>query len=293
MYFIMFIERYIDKITLDLPPPPKNPIKIDLVMDGGAFNGSYLIGCLSFLKRMEKLKYITVCRISGCSISSLLGVMYLTDTLNVFNSNNNYQNSHAHFIKHKNLDFLFSIGTFLPDQVDVSLLYKRLYITYNNTRNMKHVVVNKYKDKTHLCDCIIRSSFVPYLINGELLYKNKYLDGILPFLFKNKKDRKILYLNITSFEKIQKMITVKNEKTNYKRILYGILDIHMFYITNSSTEICSYVNNWGIIQYAIYLIKVCISIYIRYLVYIIKIFHKHYPNRFLKIIVQEILHTFF
>ena len=89
------------------------------------------------------------------------------------------------------------------------------------------------------------------------------------------------------------MITVKNEKTNYKRILYGILDIHMFYITNSSTEICSYVNNWGIIQYAIYLIKVCISIYIRYLVYIIKIFHKHYPNRFLKIIVQEILHTFF
>jgi len=279
----MFIEQYIDKITADLHPPPKIPIEIDLVMDGGALNGGYIIGCLSFLKRMEKLKYITVCRISSCSITSLLGLMYLTDT----ESNNNYQEIRAHFIKHKNLDLLFSLEKCLPDEMDVSLLYKRLYITYNNMNNMKHVVVNKFKDKKHLCDCIVRSSFVPYIINGKLLYKNKYLNGILPYLFHSKKNRKILYLNLITFQKIPEMLNVKNERTKYRQILYGILDIHMFYITNSSSEICSYINNWNIMHHSIYLIKVCILICIRYLVYMIKIFQKYYPNR----IVQEILHA--
>ena len=286
------IEQYLDTIVANLPPPPKIPIEIDLVMDGGAFNGSYIIGCLYFLKRMEKLKYITVCRISGCSISSFLGLMYLIDTLNILQSRNYYQETHAHFIKHKNLDFLFSVGNFLPEELDVSLLDKRLYITYNNIHTMKRVVVNKFKNKKHLCDCIIRSSFVPYIINGDLLYKNKYLDGILPYLFHSKKNRKLLYLNLITFEKIPEMLNVKNESTNYGRILYGIIDIHLFYIKSSSTEICSYINNWNVIHHATYLIKVCILICIRYLVYLVNIFHKHYPNRFLKIIVQEILHTF-
>ncbi|BAT21995.1 hypothetical protein [Yellowstone lake mimivirus] len=52
---------------------------------------------------------------------------------------------------------------------------------------MKRVVINKFKNKQHLCECIIRSSFVPYLINGELLHKNKYIDGLMPFLFQAKK----------------------------------------------------------------------------------------------------------
>mgnify|MGYP003840060669 CR=1 FL=1 len=38
----------------------KTPLVIDLVLDGGIFNGSYLIGALYFLKEMEKKKYIKI-----------------------------------------------------------------------------------------------------------------------------------------------------------------------------------------------------------------------------------------
>ena len=103
----MFIETYIDKLIINLPPPPKTPIHIDLVMDGGVFNGSYLMGCLYFLKRMEKLKYIIIHRISGCSISSFLGAMYLLNSLYDIETKNYYEQSYEHFIKHKNCNFLF------------------------------------------------------------------------------------------------------------------------------------------------------------------------------------------
>ena len=244
---MFIIQSYIDKLIVNLPPPPEIPIEIDLVMDGGVFNGSYLIGCLYFLKRMEFLKYIVIHRVSGCSISSFLGVMFLLDLLDEIDSKNYYEESYAHFIKHKNCNFLFSIGTFFPETMDVSLLTKKMYITYTNMCDMKQVVVNKFKDSKHLCECIIRSSFVPYLINGELLYKNKYIDGFIPYLFQAKKKREILYLNILNFEKIYEMTNVKNENTNYGRILSGLLDVHMFYIKNSSTQICYYVKDWNFI----------------------------------------------
>ena len=49
----------------------EKPQRIDIVLGGGAFNGSYLIGALFFLKEMEKRNYIIVERISGCSIGSI------------------------------------------------------------------------------------------------------------------------------------------------------------------------------------------------------------------------------
>lgn len=286
----MFIEEYIDKLIINLPPPPTIPTQIDLVMDGGAFNGSYLIGCLYFLKRMEKLKYIVIHRISGCSISSFLGLLYLINSLNNVESTNYYENAYTHFIKHKNLNLLFSIDTFLPETIDVSLLSKRLYITYHNIHDMKRVVINKFKNKQHLCECIIRSSFVPYLINGELLHKNKYIDGLMPFLFQAKKNRKILYLKLINYEKIYDMINVTNENTNYGRILSGLLDIHMFYIKNSSTDMCSYVNNWNLINKTTYFIKKCFAIYIIF--FIKTLYYFFSESRLSKTIIQELLHAF-
>jgi hypothetical protein len=100
------ISKYIDKLILDLPPPPQHPIHIDLVMDGGAFNGSYLLGCLHFLKRMEKLNYIIIKRISGCCISSFMGLIYLIDALD---TSNYYKTIYNHFTKHTNFNFILKI----------------------------------------------------------------------------------------------------------------------------------------------------------------------------------------
>ena len=55
------IHEYVIKLIDNLPDDIKNvpePVVIDLVLDGGVFNGSYLVGALYFLKEMEKRKYI-------------------------------------------------------------------------------------------------------------------------------------------------------------------------------------------------------------------------------------------
>ena len=78
------INEYVIKLIDNLPDDLKNsktPLRLDLVLDGGVFNGSYLVGALSFLKEMEKRNYIVVERISGCSIGSVVGFLYFIDAL--------------------------------------------------------------------------------------------------------------------------------------------------------------------------------------------------------------------
>ena len=65
------IDNYVNKFIENLPDDSKKLQRIDLVLDGGIFNGSYLIGALYFLREMEKRKYVTIERISGCSVGCL------------------------------------------------------------------------------------------------------------------------------------------------------------------------------------------------------------------------------
>ena len=62
------------------------------------------------------------------------------------------------------------------------------------------------------------------------------------------KKQKILYLDLFGYDKLLHMICIKNEKTNIHRILSGMLDIHTFFIKQSNTQMCSYVNDWNIIN---------------------------------------------
>ena len=47
------LESCIENLVKNLPKTDKSQ-NIDLVLEGGAFNGSYQIGSLMFLKEMEK-----------------------------------------------------------------------------------------------------------------------------------------------------------------------------------------------------------------------------------------------
>jgi predicted acylesterase/phospholipase RssA len=58
-------------------------LEIDLILDGGLFNGSYLVGALYFLKEMEKRNYIKINRVSSCSIGSIIGFLYFIDDLDI------------------------------------------------------------------------------------------------------------------------------------------------------------------------------------------------------------------
>lgn len=242
---------------------------IDIVLEGGLFNGSYLVGVLMFIKEMEKKKYIHVNRISGCSVGSAIGFLYFIDKLEY--SERMHDLFAEYFKMYNHLHILTSIKSiFLQIEPQLksinvkNILDDKLFISYHkfdkNLHSCNKIIRSKYENIDDLFECIIRSSFVPILINKRLLYKRKYLDGITPYIFDDNHSvssrdinstnptNKILYLNLSNIDKIEYMINIKNEKTPHHRILTGILDIHLCFIKNKTNSISSFVHNWSFLD---------------------------------------------
>ena len=74
---------YIENLILNYKIP-ETPIKLDIVIEGGALNGYYALGCLKLIKGLEKKGYFKVERFSGASVGSLLGSLYLLNKLEIF-----------------------------------------------------------------------------------------------------------------------------------------------------------------------------------------------------------------
>ena len=241
------INDYVIKLIENLPDDIKNvnePIKMDLVLDGGIFNGSYLVGALYFLKEMENRKYIKIERISGCSVGSIVGFLYFIDSLDLMPKL--YDLINAEFRQTYNLNLIKELKKHLLDRIpdDICIIINdRLYITYNNIKKNTKPVKKNYKDVDDIINTIIKSSYIPYLIDGNILHENKFIDGITPFIFKEIENR-ILHLDLFGSDKLGNLLNVRNEKTNYHRILSGLLDIHSFFIKKTNTSMCSYINDW-------------------------------------------------
>jgi hypothetical protein len=293
------IDNYIHKLMENLPENIKNrkkPLKIDLVLSGGAFNGSYILGALYFLKELEREKYIIIKRISTCSVSSFLGLLYLTDNLNY--ANELYFKIIEDFKNKYNLSKIFELKDMFKNINDetCSTLNNKLYISYNNIITRKKNVANKYKNTDYLFDVITRSCYIPFMIDYQPCYKNKYIDGINPYIFKsNKNTNKRIYIDVCTLDKLQYAFNIKNEKNNYHRLYEGLLDIHMFFVKQTNTNMCSDLDNWSIrnyMYYCIYLLVEKFSVfYISIIVKLKSIFLKNDYNE-VKIILEKYIKMF-
>ena len=289
------IKSYINKLIENLPVEikqnqiNKTPMKVDLILDGGLFNGSYLVGALYFIKEMERRKYVKVERISGCSIGSLCGLLYFIDALDElpclyesllddFKTQNNFS-----LIKNLKQKLIHIIPNNICEKV-----FKKLYISYNNVKSGKKIVKKTYRDVDEIFDSIIKSSYIPFVIDGNLVYQNKYIDGLNPYIFEcknNKKhsgrERKVIFMDLLGFDKIGHTLNVKNEKTNFHRILSGMLDIHNFFIKGGlQTQMCSYVNNWSLYNYFFMSIRYLIEKIIIYKVYFLNMISVNLSKEF-------------
>ena len=266
------IQEYVNKLIENLPDDIKNankPLVIDLVLDGGVFNGSYLVGALYFLKEMEKRNYIKVDRISGCSIGSVVAFLYFIDGLDLMPKL--YNVVQDDFKKCYNLKIMKTLKDMLKDSVPEDICKKvnnKLFICYNNIVKGKKTVKSKYNNQDEIFNSIIKSCFIPYLIDGNCLYENKYIDGVNPYIFNKEPNKKILYLDLFGYDKIGNLINIKNEKSNFHRILSGLLDIHSFFIKKSSTQMCSYVNDWNFFNVLFNYVKILIEKVCIYATYI-------------------------
>jgi len=269
------INDYVIKLIDNLPDDIKNakePIFIDLVLDGGVFNGSYLVGALYFLKEMEKRNYIKIDRMSGCSVGGIVALLYHMDALELMHQL--YEIVNKDFRQTYKLQFVKELKKYLAHRIPDDIMQKvnhKLFISYHNIKKDCKQVKSTYKDVDDLIQTIIKSSYIPCFIDGNILYENKYMDGITPYIFSIEPNKKILYLDLYGYDKIGNLFNVKNEKTNFHRILSGLLEIHSFYIKQSSTQMCSYVNDWSLshsgFNYCKFLVERCCIYFTYFLVF--------------------------
>jgi hypothetical protein len=245
------MNDYAKKLIENLPPMKKQ--NLDLVLDGGAFNGSYLVGSLYLLEEMERKNMIAIKRISGCSIGSFAALLYFSRRLNEINIFNDFafKDLRENCNLEKSLAKLKEFGSSLD-----SNFYKKvngkLFIKFYNIKTTREIVRCKYQSNEDLMECIVKSCFVPFCINGSLTYEKKYVDGIFPYVFACTEKRKVLHLNLLGSDKVANILKIKNEQNNYTRMLTGLLDVQNFFITGTSTSMCSYVNNWSLFDHGLY-----------------------------------------
>jgi hypothetical protein len=261
----IFIDNLPDHFKND-----KKPMFIDLILDSGTFNGGFLLGSLYFLKEMEKRNYIKITRISGCSIGSLIGFLYLTDNLDL--SDSFYNRMTQCFKENYNFkNYEETLKNLLSDKINENVYNKInniLFIKYNNIKKGKQIK-SFYKNKDEIINTIIRSSFLPYIIDGNLLYKEKYFDGFNPYIFKKRSDRKIIFFDLSGLDKIHLMYNIKNEKNTLARSLIGLTEIYMFFIKQSDTSMCSFMHNWNYYKSIRFYIRCLLEKILCYIIYFI------------------------
>ena len=287
------INDYVKKLISNLPntiTDRKTPEVIDLVLDGGIFNGSYLVGALYFLKEMENQGYIKIERISGCSVGSIVGFLYYIDGLDLMSKlyeivNNDFRQTYKlNVVKELKKHLIKHIPNDICDRVN-----NKFFISYNNIKKGTKSVKSQYKDVDDIINTIIKSSYIPYLIDGNILYENKYIDGINPVIFDKEPNKKILYLDLFGYDKIGNLLNVKNEKSNFHRILSGLLDIHSFFIKESNTQMCSYVNNWGVSNLSFNYLKIYIERIFIYITYLFIYIEKNMPEEFKNTVLSKLV----
>ena len=241
----VFIKSLIENI-----PNNHIPKNIDLVLDGGAFNGIYMLGGLFYIKELEQREKIHIKRISGCSIGAVLGLLFMLNKMDI-----SIEISTLAFKclrKHQHLKKLIMVIKQKFNEIiteeDVLIINDKFYLTYFDTNDGKQVIKKKYNSRKDLLDCLLKSLYVPYLIDKGLTDNDGCIDGSFPHIFKPKKNRKILFLNLQSMDKIKKMIFIKHEKNIYPRLFEGLMDTHSFFEKGKSNNMCSYVNDWGLID---------------------------------------------
>ena len=255
-----------DNITL--------PIHYDIVLDGGAFNGSYTLGVLLYLKELEKRDYSVIHRISGASIGSIMGVLFIANKLEL--GIDLYKHFFTYFKKTGSLRILkkyihkiiLNFGNEFYKKCN-----NKLFISYFDCKNNKQIIQSKFTNNQDLYKVIVKSTFVPFLINGKFLYKSKYIDGLYPYVFTPTTNRKRIFVDLT--QNLFKMLYIKNEITNSERVIEGMLDLHYLLFNNNSKKYCSFIDDWNIIYRTYFKWRI---IYTQLIIFLIHYYLKNYKN---------------
>lgn len=272
-------EKEIHNLIENIPKEERKQ-KIDIVCEGGAFNGYNQLGVMMYIKQLEKKNKIQVNRLSGSSVGSLISFCYLTDQLDIFFKL--YTKVITSLKKSISFDFLKEeVKKLIHYTTEKKVLKKvngRLYVNYYDLDKKVSIVKSVYSSLNELFQILWSSCYIPYISENKAFYKEKSekenkesrkIDGGLPFIFKNRgkhSNEKIVYINLSNMDMIQKVFLLKKQKNCNGRILHGILEGHNFFCEKQQTPMISYVNNWGKKDYILQRTKEVILLLLVYMV---------------------------
>ena len=233
----MYIQNLVNNI-----PQREKPLVLDVVLEGGAFNGAYLYGALQFLKELKKKNHVHIRRMSGCSIGAILAFLFLVDKLEQIEQY--YVKLRNHLQKHLNIKITKKLLERIMREIKVFNKIKSgvLYISYYDAEKKKLIVQSKFKNKKDLLTAILSSSHFPLLVDGKCLKHKKYLDGFVPYIFPQREKRdseRTLYLTINRFSQLKGIFNTRFETSMKGRTLEGSLDAYNFFLHGKETKICS------------------------------------------------------
>tara|TARA_Y100000592_G_scaffold13907_1_gene19639 strand:+ start:2168 stop:3079 length:912 start_codon:yes stop_codon:yes gene_type:complete len=235
----IYIKTLVDNVNIE-----NIPKYLDIVFDGGAFNGGMGFGTALYLKELEKRKITKISRVSGCSIGSIIALSFLLDFK--YDINKIFISVCKNFKNTFNLSvFKDHIKKIIYDNLtdDLSFLNNKLYITYYDAVNYKHIMICNYKNRDHLIDCLMRSCHIPYITMPTMMYDEKYIDGVTPYIFRDGLNN-VLFVNMITIKNYKYIFNVGKENNVNHRMMIGINDINKFFV-NKKSDMCSYYNGWS------------------------------------------------
>ena len=145
------LESCIENLVKNLPKTEKSQ-NIDLVLEGGAFNGSYQLGALMFLKEMEEKKRISIHRISGCSIGALGACLFLLDRLDLGFAfyDITSQEFKTELLLTKVIEFIERNIDTIDQNIFDKLSKNKLFISYFDLQQNKQIIQNEFIAKDDL-----------------------------------------------------------------------------------------------------------------------------------------------
>lgn len=281
----MFSQQIINLI--ENLPKRTEPYILDIVLEGGGFNGSYEIGVLYFIRELERKNYVKINRISGTSIGSVIGTLYLFDKLDSYLEL--YKEMREHWRENINISLyrtkLISLFSTFPIETFNKIKENKMYITYHNIETNEQIVQSIYSSLDDWREAIYKSSYIPFITNDNGVYETNeqfFIDGGHPYIFhnrENKRNEKILYVSINQPTNLMKILSSKRENNTYGRVLTGILSCYELFLSEKNNSMCSFVNEWGMFDYTGLRIKQLALTILVYLFSLFWSFHTYiYPK---------------
>lgn len=287
---ILLLNEYIKALVLNVDKE-NLPSEIDISFDGGVFNGIYAYGISLYIKALEKMGLTKVKRVSGCSVGALIGLLYLSNITdgNIINVDEIFNNLVNDLKKNGNLknyrSTLKNIVYNIFDTDELKEINDKLFINFYDLKKCKQRIVSKYKNREHLIDCLVRTSYLPYLIDGNFCYNERYIDGIIPHIFKDN-IRSNLFIKIVTLKNAKRMLYFKNERNIQYRTLCGVCDANNFF-TDGKSDMCSYVNKWNYKDKLTYHGREIIILFIIFIIKYILNLKKIIPKKYFKSMIIE------